>query len=117
MDSFMPWASGPQAVVCASRVASASEDAEAVAVFCAFANATVTVHSTLWDANVDQSRKLAKTSTTSRVRSFPGRVKSASRVAGLPGTGLRLRNRLAGHAVPQSIRYQRLDVRASDNEM
>ena len=78
IDSFIPWARGPQAAVCASRVASASEAADAVAVFCALPNATVTVHSTRCDDMVDQSRKPAKASTTSRIRRFPGRVKPAS---------------------------------------
>jgi hypothetical protein len=56
MLSSMPWASGPHAAVCASRAASASEAAEAVPTFSLSRNATVTVHSTLWELRVDQSR-------------------------------------------------------------
>ncbi len=74
MFSFMPRASGPQAAVCASRTASGSELAEAVALFWVPANATVTEHSTRWEARVDQSRKAAKASSTSIVRFLPRAV-------------------------------------------
>jgi len=88
MDSSIPWARGPQAAVCASRVASASDAADAVAVFRAFPKATATVHSTCWEPRVDQSRNPAKATTTSRVRSFPRLVTPASwRLADAMGQG------------------------------
>lgn len=96
MDSFMPVTRGPQAVVCASRVASASEAAEAVAVFRVFLNATVTVHCTRWDERVDHSRKPPKARITSSVRTFPRLFKKCvSDEIGVwfpaeePGTGYR----------------------------
>jgi len=78
IDSFMPFAIGPHAAVCASRVASVSEAAEAMALFCVLLKATVTEHSTRWDDRVDQSRKPAKATTANRVRSRPGLVTYSS---------------------------------------
>jgi len=71
-------------------VASASEAADAAAVFWAFPKATVTVHSTRWEPRVLQRRKAANASTASTVRSLPGRVKrdllgSSWWYGGLPG--------------------------------
>src|SRR6185503_5815840 len=69
--SFIPCANGPQAAVWASRVASDSVAAEAVALLRTSLKATVTVHSTRWEERVDQSRKPPKTRTASSVRSPP----------------------------------------------
>jgi hypothetical protein len=46
MCSSIPVASGPHAAVCASRVASGSEAADAIALFRVPPKATVTEHST-----------------------------------------------------------------------
>jgi hypothetical protein len=62
----IPLVSGPQAAVWASRVASASEAADAVAVFSAPANATATVHSIRCELRVDQSRNAPKASKARR---------------------------------------------------
>jgi anti-sigma factor (TIGR02949 family) len=87
IDSFMPCAMGPQAAVWASRVASASEAADAVAVFRLLLKATVTVHSTRWEERVDQSRKPPKASSTRSVSSLPRLVTRSSRwVPGGHGT-------------------------------
>lgn len=56
MASFMPETRIPQAVVCAFRVASAFDAADAVAQFCRPLYATQMWHSLRWDASVDQRR-------------------------------------------------------------
>jgi hypothetical protein len=68
--SFIPVANGPHAAVCASRAASGSEAAEAIALVCLPPKATVTEHSTRWDESVDQSRNAAKASNPSSDRNF-----------------------------------------------
>jgi hypothetical protein len=67
----IPTANGPQAAVCASRLASASEAADAVASFRPPRNSTATEHSTRCEASVDQSRNAAKATSTTKERSFP----------------------------------------------
>lgn len=74
----MPLAMGPQAAVWASRLASVSDAADAVAVFRASLKETVTVHSTCCEPKVDQSRNPAKASTARRVSSLPRWVNHAS---------------------------------------
>src|SRR5690242_7623020 len=66
MRSSIEFVSGPQAVVCASRVASSSEAPEAVAVPVRPWNSTDTLHSARWLARVDQSRKATNPAMTSR---------------------------------------------------
>src|SRR5690242_18137318 len=65
--SFIEPVSGPQAAVWASRTASSSEAAEAVAVPCLPWYSTATLHWTCWLARVDQSRKATNPAMTSRV--------------------------------------------------
>jgi hypothetical protein len=97
----MPRASSPQAAVCASRMASASEAAEAVALFRAFLKPTVTEHSTRWEERVDQSRNPAKASSTSTVRSLPRLVTRFS------GWAARARNPAMGPPVLVDVRGKR----------
>jgi hypothetical protein len=98
MLSFIPFASGPHAAVWASRVASGSEAAEAVALFWRPLNATVTEHSTRWEERVDQRRNAAKATSTSTDRNLAGAVMFASYRD--PAAGSRpQRNQVAGPAV------------------
>jgi hypothetical protein len=98
MLSFIPFASGPHAAVWASRVASASEAAEAVALFWCPLNATVTEHSTRWEERVDQRRNAAKATRTSSDRNLPGAVMFASYRDPAAGSRPR-RNQVTGPAV------------------
>jgi hypothetical protein len=87
MRSFIPAASGPHAAVCASRVASGSEAADATALFRPPPKATVTEHSTLCDESVDQSRKAAKARSASSERTLPRAVMLSPIGLGQPVSG------------------------------
>jgi hypothetical protein len=69
--SFMPSASGPQAVVWASLSASDSVAAEAVPLPSAPPKETTTLHSTCWEARVDQRRKPTRARTARRPQRRP----------------------------------------------
>ena len=103
----MPWARGPQAAVWASRRASARLPAEAVPLPRLPLNSTVAVHSTFWDARVDQSRKAPKAKT----RRMPTRV---PRLAAPRGTPLRVSlffSRASGIVVARYLRMDEWNVK------